>query len=72
MAVNGEDGTVLWDSYAIPNVPISTEDTKAGTKIYAPSGAPVWTSPTIDVPRNLLIFGTEKIIRRQLTEIVTP
>ena len=58
MAVNGEDGTVLWDSYAIPNAPISTGDTKAGTKIYAPSGAPVWTSPTIDVARNLLIFGT--------------
>ncbi|GIR82820.1 MAG: hypothetical protein CM15mP84_05680 [Cellvibrionales bacterium] len=37
MAVNGEDGTVLWDSYAIPNAPISTGDTKAGTKIYAPS-----------------------------------
>ena len=61
MAVNGEDGTVLWDSYAIPNAPISTGDTKAGTKIYAPSGAPVWTSPTIDVARNLLIFGTGEI-----------
>ena len=58
MAVNGEDGAVLWDSYAIPNAPISVEDTKAGTKIFAPSGAPVWTSPTIDAERNLLIFGT--------------
>ena len=58
MAVNGEDGAVLWDSYAIPNAPISIEDTKAGTKIFAPSGAPVWTSPTIDAERNLLIFGT--------------
>jgi polyvinyl alcohol dehydrogenase (cytochrome) len=58
MAVSGEDGAVLWDSYAIPNAPISTEDTKAGTKIFAPSGAPVWTSPTIDAERNLLIFGT--------------
>ena len=58
MAVNGEDGAVLWDSYAIHNAPISTEDTKAGTKIFAPSGAPVWTSPTIDAERNLLIFGT--------------
>ena len=58
MAVNGDDGSVLWDSYAIPNTPISTGDTAAGTKIFAPSGAPVWTSPTIDVDRNLLIFGT--------------
>ena len=58
MAVNGDDGSVLWDSYAIPNTPISTADTAAGTKIFAPSGAPVWTSPTIDVDRNLLIFGT--------------
>jgi len=58
MAVNGDDGAILWDSYAIPNAPISIEDTKAGTKIFAPSGAPVWTSPTIDAERNLLIFGT--------------
>ena len=58
MAVNGEDGAVLWDSYAIPDAPISTENTKAGTKIFGPSGAPVWTSPTIDAERNLLIFGT--------------
>ncbi len=58
MAVNGDDGSVLWDSYAIPNTPISTGDTAAGTKIFAPSGAPVWTSPTIDVDLNLLIFGT--------------
>ena len=58
IAVNGDDGSVLWDSYAIPNTPISTGDTAAGTKIFAPSGAPVWTSPTIDVDRNLLIFGT--------------
>ena len=58
MAVNGDDGSVLWDSYAIPNTPISTGDTAAGTKIFAPSGAPVWTSPTIDIDLNLLIFGT--------------
>jgi polyvinyl alcohol dehydrogenase (cytochrome) len=58
MAVNGDDGAVLWDSYAIPDAPISTENTKAGTKIFGPSGAPVWTSPTIDAERNLLIFGT--------------
>ena len=59
MVVNGEDGTVLWDSYAIPNALISTGDTKRGPKSTPP---PVLrkTSPTIEVARNLLIFGTRK------------
>jgi len=58
MAVDGNDGSVLWDSYAIPNPPSAVGTTSAGTDMLGPSGAPVWTSPTVDVEKNLLIFGT--------------
>jgi len=58
LAVNSDDGSIIWDSYSIPNPPISIATTRAGTKVFPHSGAPIWTSPTIDVARNLLIFGT--------------
>ena len=58
MAVDAGDGSVIWDSYAIPNPPASVGITSVGTDMLGPSGAPVWTSPTVDVDKNLLIFGT--------------
>ena len=58
VAVDGNDGSMLWDSYAIPYAPSSVGTTSVGTDMMGPSGAPVWTSPTIDVEKNLLIFGT--------------
>ncbi len=58
LAVDGDSGSIIWDSYAIPTPPKAVGATRLGTEVLAPSGAPVWTSPTIDVDRNLLIFGT--------------
>lgn len=58
MAFDANDGSVIWDSYAIPSPPISVGKTGTGTGMLAPSGAPAWTSPTIDIDKNLLIFGT--------------
>ena len=58
MAVDAADGRVIWDSYAIPDPPASVGTTSVGTDMLGPSGAPVWTSPTVDVAKNLLIFGT--------------
>ena len=58
MAVDADDGSVIWDSSAIPSPPASVGTTSAGTDMLGPSGAPVWTSPTVDVDKNLLIFGT--------------
>ena len=58
MAVDAADGSVIWDSYAIPDPPASVGTTSVGTAMQGPSGAPVWTSPTSDVDKTLLIFGT--------------
>ena len=58
VAIDTADGSVIWDSYAIPYPPASVGTTSVGTDMLGPSGAPVWTSPTVDVDKNLLIFGT--------------
>ncbi len=56
--LNAADGEPLWTAYAIPQTPAVTGTTSAGAKIYSPSGAPVWASPTIDAEQGVLYFGT--------------
>ncbi len=58
IAVNGLAGEVLWESYSIPDAPRHHKDTSIGTRVLAPSGAPVWSSPTIDADRDRIYFGT--------------
>ena len=58
IALAGDDGTTRWESYAITREPVATGKTSVGTEILSPSGAPVWTSPTIDAANNILYFGT--------------
>jgi polyvinyl alcohol dehydrogenase (cytochrome) len=58
VAYNAADGSVRWESYSIPEAPAETGRSSAGTRILSPSGAPVWTSPTLDPANNRLFFGT--------------
>ncbi len=51
-------GNEIWTHYSIPDEPQITGQTSHGTDLLAPSGAPVWGSPTIDKKRNRLYFGT--------------
>ena len=55
-AVDAKTGEVKWRFYAIPEQPARRE--KDGRVTYAPSGAPMWTSPTIDPKRGVLYAGT--------------
>ncbi len=58
MALNGRTGETIWEHHSIPNAPQHNSDTSAGTRVLAPSGAPVWTSPTVDAANNRIYFGT--------------
>ena len=59
LALNYETGERLWKTYSIPIPPKATgKYNNMGIEIFAPSGAPVWNSPTIDNKRNLIYFGT--------------
>ena len=57
-AVEAATGKTIWDHYTIPEEPTVVAQTSLGTDVYAPSGAPVWSSPAIDVKRNRIYFGT--------------
>lgn len=58
VAVAAETGAVLWKSYTILEPAREVGLTKAGVKRFAPSGSPIWNSPTIDAKRGLLYVGT--------------
>ena len=58
VALNATTGELIWKTYTIEETPFEAAKNSAGTAILAPSGAPVWTSPTIDVKRGQLYVGT--------------
>lgn len=58
VSLNVADGAEIWTHYTIPTPPAETGLTSAGTKVFAPSGAPSWTSPAVDRRRNVIYVGT--------------
>ena len=47
-ALEAATGKVRWKSYTIVEEPTERRPNKAGTRRWGPSGAPVWSSPTVD------------------------
>ncbi|MCC5888163.1 MAG: PQQ-binding-like beta-propeller repeat protein [Gammaproteobacteria bacterium] len=58
MAIDVDQGEVLWQTHTLPEPASQVGTTAVGTPILAPSGAPVWNSPAIDAARGQLYFGT--------------
>jgi len=58
VALDAETGKPVWKTYTIAEASKPTKKNSAGTQLYAPSGAAVWNSPTIDEMRNALYVGT--------------
>lgn len=58
VALDAASGKTAWKTWTIDETPREAGRTSAGTAILAPSGAPVWNSPTIDRRRGLLYVGT--------------
>ena len=58
-AFNTKDGKMIWKNFSIQEIPKPTgKKNSIGADIIAPSGAPIWNSPTIDPERGLLYVGT--------------
>ncbi|MDE2304803.1 MAG: PQQ-binding-like beta-propeller repeat protein [Gammaproteobacteria bacterium] len=58
VALDAATGRVIWRSHTIPQRPRATgQRNSAGAPRFAPAGAPVWNSPTIDVKRQRLYVG---------------
>ena len=58
VAINTADGSQKWLNYTVDEPMPTGEVNNMGVAFLAPSGAPVWNSPTIDVARNRLYVGT--------------
>jgi polyvinyl alcohol dehydrogenase (cytochrome) len=57
-ALDAKDGKLVWKTYAIEQEPQPTVKNAAGTQMYGPAGAAVWSTPTIDAKRRLVYIGT--------------
>jgi polyvinyl alcohol dehydrogenase (cytochrome) len=58
VALDAATGALRWKRYTIASEARPAGRTRAGTPILAPSGAPIWNSPTVDQRRRLLYAGT--------------
>jgi polyvinyl alcohol dehydrogenase (cytochrome) len=58
VALEAATGKRVWKTYVIPDEPKPTKKTKAGVQMFAPSGAGIWSAPTIDAKRRALYVGT--------------
>ncbi len=57
-ALRVRDGSTIWKAYTIDRAPQKTGTNSAGAAQWGPSGAPIWSAPTIDTKRGLLYVGT--------------
>lgn len=53
-----DTGEKIWSSYTITDEPKVVGQNSIGTDIIAPSGAPVWNTPAIDIKRRRVYVGT--------------
>jgi polyvinyl alcohol dehydrogenase (cytochrome) len=58
VALDAATGRQIWKAYTIPEPPRPTKRNAIGTQLYGPSGAAVWSAPTIDVQRGALYVAT--------------
>lgn len=57
-ALDATTGRQIWKAYTISEAPHPTSKNAAGVQLHGPSGASVWSSPTIDVQRGALYVAT--------------
>jgi polyvinyl alcohol dehydrogenase (cytochrome) len=58
VALEMATGKQIWKGYTVPEAPRPTRRNAAGTQLHGPSGAAVWSAPTVDVQRQALYVTT--------------
>jgi polyvinyl alcohol dehydrogenase (cytochrome) len=53
VVVKASDGSIVWRTYTTPEAK-PTRKSAAGVQYYGPSGATIWSSPTLDLKRKLV------------------
>lgn len=57
-ALDAASGKILWRTYTIAQPATATTQTKSGVQRLGPSGAAVWSTPTVDLKRNAIYIAT--------------
>jgi polyvinyl alcohol dehydrogenase (cytochrome) len=58
VALRVKDGSLLWKTYTIAETPKERGKTRDGMPVWGPSGAGIWSAPTIDTRRRVLYVTT--------------
>jgi len=58
VALDAVTGKQLWKTYSIAEDPHPTTKNAAGVQNWGPSGASIWSAPTIDTKRRMIYAGT--------------
>jgi polyvinyl alcohol dehydrogenase (cytochrome) len=57
-ALNAASGDILWKSYTISDPPKPTSKNAQGVQRFGPSGAGIWSSPTVDLKSKMVFVTT--------------
>lgn len=63
-ALDLESGDLEWYHRVIPEPAVEAGRNSVGTQLWAPSGAPVWSSPTVDLERRRVYAGSGENLSR--------
>ncbi|HXJ94763.1 MAG TPA: PQQ-binding-like beta-propeller repeat protein [Terriglobia bacterium] len=58
VALDAESGKQIWKTYMIRNTAAPTRKNALGVQMWGPSGAPIWSSPTVDSRRHVIYVAT--------------
>jgi polyvinyl alcohol dehydrogenase (cytochrome) len=58
VALDALTGKIIWRTYAIPQEPKIVGKNAKGVTVWGPSGAPIWSAPTVDLKRGLVYAAT--------------
>jgi polyvinyl alcohol dehydrogenase (cytochrome) len=58
VALDAATGKQLWKTFTIPDPATTKGKNKSGTEMFGPSGAAIWSAPTVDVKRKAIYVGT--------------
>lgn len=57
-ALDAATGHVLWKAFTIPEEPRPVHKNRVGVQLWGPSGAAVWSSPTVDLDKRVVYVAT--------------
>ena len=71
VALDANTGKQIWKTHIIDQAPKPTRKNSRGVQLYAPSGAGIWDTPTIDDARGVMYIGTGDAYSRPVSSMNT-